>query len=59
VEQARFLSTAGCKLAQGYFFSRPIDAAQATALLRAGFIRTTIAPVNATTASSPGRGRMK
>jgi diguanylate cyclase (GGDEF)-like protein len=59
VEQARFLSTAGCKLAQGYFFSRPIDAAQATALLRAGFIRPTIAPVNATTASSPGRGRMK
>ena len=28
VEQARSLSTAGCKLAQGYFFSRPIDAAK-------------------------------
>jgi EAL domain-containing protein (putative c-di-GMP-specific phosphodiesterase class I) len=37
-EQARFLSSAGCKLAQGYLFSRPVDAAPATTLLRAGFI---------------------
>ena len=26
-EQARFLSSAGCQFAQGYFFSRPVDAA--------------------------------
>ncbi|HTB04338.1 MAG TPA: EAL domain-containing protein [Bradyrhizobium sp.] len=38
-EHARFLSSAGCKFAQGYFFSRPVDAAQATALLRGRFIR--------------------
>lgn len=38
-EHARFLSTAGCKFAQGYFFSRPVDAAQATTLLRGRFIR--------------------
>jgi EAL domain-containing protein (putative c-di-GMP-specific phosphodiesterase class I) len=38
-EQARFLSSAGCKSAQGYFFSRPVDAAQAATLLRARFIR--------------------
>ena len=38
-EHARFLSSAGCKFAQGYFFSRPVDAAQATILLRGRFIR--------------------
>jgi diguanylate cyclase (GGDEF)-like protein len=38
-EHAQFLSSAGCKFAQGYFFSRPVDAAQATTLLREGFIR--------------------
>jgi diguanylate cyclase (GGDEF)-like protein len=38
-EHARFLSSAGCKFAQGYFFSRPVDATQATALLRGRFIR--------------------
>jgi diguanylate cyclase len=37
-EHARFLSSAGCKFAQGYFFSRPVDAAQATILLRGRFI---------------------
>jgi len=37
-EQARFLSSAGCKFAQGYFFSRPVDAVQTTSLLRGGFI---------------------
>ena len=39
-EQARFLSSAGCKSAQGYFFSRPVDAAKAATLLRARFIRS-------------------
>jgi diguanylate cyclase (GGDEF)-like protein len=38
-EQAAFLSLAGCKFAQGYLFSRPVDAIQATALLRARIIR--------------------
>ena len=38
-EHARFLSSAGCKFAQGYFFSRPVDATQATTLLRGRFIR--------------------
>jgi diguanylate cyclase (GGDEF)-like protein len=38
-EHAQFLSSAGCKFAQGYFFSRPVDAAQATTLLRGRFIR--------------------
>ena len=37
-EQARFLSSAGCKFAQGYFFSRPVDAVQTTSLLRERFI---------------------
>jgi diguanylate cyclase (GGDEF)-like protein len=37
-EHAQFLSSAGCKFAQGYFFSRPVDAAQATTLLRGRFI---------------------
>ncbi len=38
-EHAQFLSSAGCKFAQGYFFSRPVGAAEATTLLRASFIR--------------------
>jgi predicted signal transduction protein with EAL and GGDEF domain len=37
-EQARFLLSAGCKFAQGYYFSRPVDAAQTTGLLRERFI---------------------
>ena len=37
-DQARFLSSAGCKFAQGYYFSRPVDAAQATHLLRGGLV---------------------
>jgi diguanylate cyclase (GGDEF)-like protein len=36
--QARFLSSAGCKFAQGYFFSRPADAVQTASLLRGRFI---------------------
>lgn len=39
VEQARFLASAGCTSAQGYFFSRAVDPAQAAALLRTRFIR--------------------
>ena len=38
VEQAEFLLSAGCKSAQGYFYSRPVDAARAATLLRKRFI---------------------
>ncbi|MBR1157126.1 bifunctional diguanylate cyclase/phosphodiesterase [Bradyrhizobium sp. JYMT SZCCT0428] len=57
-EQARFLSSAGCKSAQGYFFSRPVDAAQAATLLRAGFIRPLVflaAPKDGGSRLAPGR----
>jgi diguanylate cyclase (GGDEF)-like protein len=37
-EQATFLAAAGCKHAQGYHFSRPVDAERATELLRHGHI---------------------
>jgi diguanylate cyclase len=37
-EQALFLSSAGCKFAQGYLFSRPVEPAQAATLLRKRFI---------------------
>jgi diguanylate cyclase (GGDEF)-like protein len=36
--QERFLLSAGCEFAQGYFFSKPVNAARATELLRAGKI---------------------
>ena len=36
--QATFLSNEGCPKAQGYYYSRPVDAAQATELLRVGKI---------------------
>ena len=36
--QMRFLIGAGCEHAQGYYFSRPVPAAQATAILREGRI---------------------
>lgn len=37
--QQKFLLSAGCAYGQGYRFSRPVSAAQATALLRLGTIR--------------------
>jgi len=42
--QMRFLIGAGCEQAQGFFFSRPVKAAEATALLRAGRIEPVAAP---------------
>ncbi len=36
--QEKFLLSAGCEHGQGFYFSRPVDAARATALLRAGKI---------------------
>jgi len=42
--QMRFLIGAGCEEAQGYFFSRPVPAAQMTALLREGRIEPARAP---------------
>lgn len=58
LEQARFLSSAGCKSAQGYFFSRPVDAAQAATLLRGRFIRPLAllaAPQDSGSRLTPGR----
>jgi diguanylate cyclase len=37
--QEKFLLSAGCEHAQGYYFSVPVDAAHATELLRAGTIK--------------------
>ena len=37
-EQVRFLSACGCTTAQGYYFSRPVAAERAAALLRQGRI---------------------
>jgi diguanylate cyclase (GGDEF)-like protein len=37
--QEKFLLSAGCDHAQGYFFSKSVDAARATALLRSGTIK--------------------
>ncbi len=36
--QEKFLLSAGCGYAQGYYFSKPVDAARATELLRVGKI---------------------
>jgi diguanylate cyclase len=36
--QAEFLAAAGCHLAQGYYFSRPVDAERATELLSRGHV---------------------
>jgi EAL domain-containing protein (putative c-di-GMP-specific phosphodiesterase class I) len=36
--QANFLLSAGCAYAQGYYFSRPVNAERATELLRQGKI---------------------
>ena len=45
--QMRFLIGAGCEEAQGYFFSRPLPAAQMTVLLREGRIVSPPAPQHA------------
>jgi len=37
-EQLAFLLSAGCRYVQGYYFSRPVPAAQASVLLRRGVI---------------------
>jgi EAL domain-containing protein (putative c-di-GMP-specific phosphodiesterase class I) len=42
--QARFLASAGCGLAQGYFYSRPVDVAAATKMLRRGAVGQRLAP---------------
>jgi EAL domain-containing protein (putative c-di-GMP-specific phosphodiesterase class I) len=38
--QAAFLLTAGCPYAQGYYFSRPVNAKRAAELLRQGTIES-------------------
>jgi diguanylate cyclase (GGDEF)-like protein len=37
--QAKFLLSAGCEHGQGFYFSKPVSAEQATALLRSGMIK--------------------
>jgi EAL domain-containing protein (putative c-di-GMP-specific phosphodiesterase class I) len=39
--QANFLLSAGCTYAQGYYFSRPVNAERATELLQQGKIEFT------------------
>jgi diguanylate cyclase (GGDEF)-like protein len=39
LSQAKFLLAAGCAMAQGYYYSRPLSAPEATELLRRGFER--------------------
>jgi EAL domain-containing protein (putative c-di-GMP-specific phosphodiesterase class I) len=50
--QMRFLMAAGCRQAQGYYFSRPVSAAGATELLREGTIEPAPQPVGAETSSA-------
>jgi diguanylate cyclase len=40
--QAKFLVAAGCNQAQGFYFSRPVNGAHATVLLRGRHIRSGI-----------------
>jgi EAL domain-containing protein (putative c-di-GMP-specific phosphodiesterase class I) len=42
--QADFLLSAGCPYAQGYYFSRPVNAERATELLQQGKIEFTTIP---------------
>jgi diguanylate cyclase (GGDEF)-like protein len=50
--QARFLMGAGCEQAQGYYFSRPVPAAQVAQLLRAGRIEPQSGPLRRLTSAA-------
>ena len=50
--QARFLMGAGCEQAQGYYFSRPVPAAQVAELLRAGRIEPQTGPLRRLTSAA-------
>ena len=50
--QANFLLSAGCAYAQGYYFSRPVNAERATELLRCGKIEFTGMPIPRPNASA-------
>ena len=43
--QAQFLLSAGCEHAQGFYFSKPFNAEEATAMLRAGRIKLVRGPL--------------
>jgi EAL domain-containing protein (putative c-di-GMP-specific phosphodiesterase class I) len=43
--QASFLLSAGCAYAQGYYFSRPVNAVRAMELLQHGKIEVTGMPI--------------
>jgi len=45
--QAEFLVAAGCRQAQGFLFSRPVDVSRATELLRHGRIKSAPAIIRA------------
>jgi EAL domain-containing protein (putative c-di-GMP-specific phosphodiesterase class I) len=45
--QAEFLIAAGCRQAQGFMFSRPVDVSRATELLRHGRIKSGPAMIRA------------
>jgi predicted signal transduction protein with EAL and GGDEF domain len=45
--QANFLVAAGCRQAQGFLFSRPVDLSRATELLRYGRIKSAPAMIKA------------
>ena len=40
--QMRFLASAGCKWAQGYYFSKPVNAQRTTELLREGMMELSL-----------------
>ncbi|HEV7462868.1 MAG TPA: hypothetical protein VGN85_03025 [Methyloceanibacter sp.] len=48
----RFLMGAGCEQAQGYYFSRPVTALEATGLLRAGRVEPAAGPLRGLTSSA-------
>jgi EAL domain-containing protein (putative c-di-GMP-specific phosphodiesterase class I) len=50
--QARFLMGAGCEQAQGYYFSRPVPAAQVAELLRVGRIEPQTGPLRRLTSAA-------
>jgi EAL domain-containing protein (putative c-di-GMP-specific phosphodiesterase class I) len=49
--QMRFLMAAGCRQAQGFYFSRPVPAAEMTELLRRGTTKVGESPKSKSSAA--------